>query len=243
MILLLIIAWYVLTLALLGVVMGFSPTLYAMTARFAAIHDSRHGASLVRAIIAGVVAAVVSLFLLGGSVALAVQQVWRVFGYSELSRYLLVAVIGVVFLTYARDRLRQPAKGHTKSRATKTVGKLYVKQLGMFLFAFSKTVGSASGLWAAFVVSTMVASYNLPWFVVWLVALPIVCAAAVAPFLIVVGSKQTAPTLHARALLVYARVRTYALRFRPVFLYGTGAAGAGLLLYAAVATTLLPGGI
>lgn len=229
--------WYMVVLAFLGIAMGFSPTLYAMTARFTAIHDSRHSAHLQRALIAGVIAAVVALFLLGGGAALALQQVWGLLGYNELSRYSFIAVVGVGLMMYGLGRLPRRDTRAQKPRAPRPEGRPYVKMLGVFLFSFSKTAGSVSGVWAAFMVYSMVASYNLSPLLVWLVMLPIVCVAAVLPFMLVVGSKHIAPTLHERAVRVLARVRSFIAQFQVTFLYGIIASGAALVAYAAIATT------
>lgn len=236
MIFLAAVIWYIVVLVFLGVAMGFSPTLYAMTARFAAIRDSRHGANLRRAVVVGVIAAVVSLFLLGGGTALALQQVWRLLGYNELSRYSFIAAVGVGLMAYGLSRL--PRRGTTiqKPRVPKPEGRPYVKMLGVFLFSFSKTAGSVSGVWAAFMVYSMVASYNLSPFFVWLVMLPIVCVAAVTPFILVVGSKHIAPALHERSVEALARVRSSIARFQLTFLYGVIVSGASLVAYAVIAT-------
>lgn len=225
---------FVVTLTFLGGVMGFSPVLYAMVARFSATNERRN--MLVYATIAGILAAVLSMFTLGSGLALIVHDLWHVLGHGELERLVTMMVVATVMIIYAlRERNSGTAKPSPGAvpMSSRSRG---MRSIGVFLFAFGKTLVKVSGVAAALAIYSMRTAYELPWFVIWLIALPIVCAAAVAPFVLIAASERIAPKTYTIALTYAKRMQLYKHRHKRSVAYSVGLLGGMLLLYAIVTT-------
>lgn len=223
---------YVIVLSVLALVIGFSPILYGIMAQLSVGKNSRAS----RWLVGGVIVGIICMFAVGGSIALAIEELRRSIAGETVVYYLFLGVVGLLGIVYL---LRQRYVQHTATaqRTHRTTSGM--QNLPLFLFAAIRTVTSVSGLTAVVVITGAITSYSIPLVATFALVLPFVCLVAITPFLMLArGSKwQVASYAYVARQSARARafIRLHESAFQGIILLACIAlllsAGVGLLSY------------
>lgn len=202
---------YVIVLSVLALVIGFSPILYGIMAQLSADKSSSRAPTW---LVGGVIVGIVCMFALGGSTALAIEELRKLIGGEAVVRYLLLGVVGLLGIVYL---LRQRYVQHTATpqRARRTTSGM--QSLPLFLFAAVRTVTSVSGLAAVVVITGAITSYSIPFVVTFALVLPFVCLVAITPFLMLARGSKWQAASYAYIARQSARVRAFMHLHESVF--------------------------
>lgn len=178
---LLVVTSYIVTLVVLALVIGFSPVLYSMMVRFAAGDRANDKGNW---LIAGVIMGIVCMFLIGGTIAFVLDEL-RTFVMRGTAIYQsIIGVIGGSLVCYA---LMQDARANMSQQLRSTMKRQrssFATSVIVLVVGFVRTVSSVSGLAAVIVLSSAITTRSVSWPVAIFVLLPLVCAIAIIPFLL-----------------------------------------------------------
>ncbi len=228
------------SLVFFGVIIGFSPVLYAMVARYS-VDRRRH--MLAYATIGGVTLAVTVLFAIGGGITSLIHEVWMLLRTNQTSRAIMALTLGTGLLAYvALQRFDTFNAVYQKTvrekQAVARFGKMHT--VGIMLFAFGKTVAKASAVAAVVIASAMLIPYAFSDFFVWFFALPVLCAAAIAPYVLILVSERIAPKTRLTVTKVTRRIALQFHRYEYPVDSALAFAGCGLLIYGMVFALTTP---